>query len=709
MTNTFHKTKRKLLEQRRDELVEEIEAAYGQLGRELNAATQKRIERQIAALEAELLKIESELEGLAARSEPKKVEPDKPAIPIQTSGDKKDFQVLSDALQIVPEHNGRPYKAGPAQWWVRLQVESNQLVPECRGQLYQLLQLENEEDTDGKPVPESQVSLLSWADNKFTPITIQPHTSQYLDLAWRAHGDPPIPAGELRVASSRDEGTRNTHSPDWGQRQDFIPLKPGHYLLVVRLIAKDFAPLECTYRLHWPGPGQEDAILLTEMNAAPVSPITILEQSGAAAVTLGGSPDKPLTDTLPSLPGTIETAGNFIKRWLWVQFLLWTAASAISFTSNLGGVLDLSLPIRLVVLLVLILGGGVVILAVSLMPAQRANYRPWDRVLTTILLVAMMLPLLFMWQTEANRAVIADTITTPTPSPTPTTTVVVAAEPVATPQPTVRSMPLGLVQHTTPTGRIVYTCFVDNVDQICVMDTDGQNQQQLTFTETTNFYPSFSADGQQILFTSRRDGNFDIYVMNSDGSDQRPLTRNMGDLYAAVLSPDGSRVAFTSAGNIWVMDVDGTNLHTLTNTPDTDLNPVWSPDGTKIAFFSNRDGQTGHYVMNADGSDVRRLPANLAEIGERSDWSPDGRWLVFHAGPQNSRQIYVIATDGSELYRLTERGSNLVPSFSPDGQWITYTAFRSGYMHIFIMRLDGSDVVQLTTDDRPNWQPRWGP
>ena len=35
--------------------------------------------------------------------------------------------------------------------------------------------------------------------------------------------------------------------------------------------------------------------------------------------------------------------------------------------------------------------------------------------------------------------------------------------------------------------------------------------------------------------------------------------------------------------------------------------PVFSPDGTRIAFMSTRDGQAEIYVVNVDGSNLRRL------------------------------------------------------------------------------------------------------
>ena len=73
--------------------------------------------------------------------------------------------------------------------------------------------------------------------------------------------------------------------------------------------------------------------------------------------------------------------------------------------------------------------------------------------------------------------------------------------------------------------------------------------------------PMIAFPGNDIAFSSTRDGNWDIYVMNADGSD---LTR-------------------------------------LTNATGADLAPAWSPDGRSIAFTSNRDGNAEIYVMNASG------------------------------------------------------------------------------------------------------------
>ena len=49
---------------------------------------------------------------------------------------------------------------------------------------------------------------------------------------------------------------------------------------------------------------------------------------------------------------------------------------------------------------------------------------------------------------------------------------------------------------------------------IYVMDADGSNQTGLMNGNSFGDDPSWSPDGNQIAFSSDRDGNYEIYVMN---------------------------------------------------------------------------------------------------------------------------------------------------------------------------------------------------
>ena len=256
-------------------------------------------------------------------------------------------------------------------------------------------------------------------------------------------------------------------------------------------------------------------------------------------------------------------------------------------------------------------------------------------------------------------------------------------------------------------GKIVFTCYVNQIDQICIMNADGSGRRQLTNFPTTAFYPSLSPDGQTAYFSSNQSGTFEIYSIDINGNGLQRLTNGIGSLYAPELSPNGERILFTNNGNgLWIMNPDGSNPHAITSKDDID--PTWSPDGSMIAFASNRQGQRQLFVANANGKKVNKV-TDLKGMGGRSSWSPDGTKLAFYRGPEGNHDIYVINIDGSGFQRLTNGGDNLGPSWSPDGQWIAFTSFRDGNNEIYIVHPDGRGEIRLTNSPISDWQPRWGP
>jgi serine/threonine-protein kinase len=332
-------------------------------------------------------------------------------------------------------------------------------------------------------------------------------------------------------------------------------------------------------------------------------------------------------------------------------------------------------------------------------------------------------PAIVVIDSTESPTLTVDPVTAETATIQPTTTVPPTATASATPLPTETAVPTPTPSPTLaptpipgpPIGQIVFTCFIDGVDEICRTNADGSGYTRLTNQNSTDFYASYTPDGSQITFSSRREGVYKLYIMNADGSNQRTILPNVGDTFAPEMSPDGSKVVFAAAQNgqqdIWVLDLASGQLTRLTDSSSDDQDPTWSPDGLQIAFASFRDGERAHFIMDADGSNTHRVNANVADKGGRSDWSPDGQWLAFYAGARGTQDIYMVRLDGSELRQLTTKSSNLAPSFSPDGQWLVFTSYRDsdGDGELFIMRPDGSDLRQLTFNDYTDWQPRWGP
>jgi len=196
--------------------------------------------------------------------------------------------------------------------------------------------------------------------------------------------------------------------------------------------------------------------------------------------------------------------------------------------------------------------------------------------------------------------------------------------------------------------------------------------------------------------------------MNADGSRLINLTHHPAANWTPAWSPDGTRIAFASGWTrddmqIYVMDIDGVVKGRLTN-QYWNAYPAWSPDGKRITYTSMREEKMWLYVMNADGSNVRRL-IDTPISARRPAWSPNGKRIAFTSGST----IYGIDADGGNLVTLIDNAADR-PAWSPDGNKIAFASnLGGGRPEIYVVNKDGTDLTRLTSNSVNDYSPSWSP
>ena len=256
---------------------------------------------------------------------------------------------------------------------------------------------------------------------------------------------------------------------------------------------------------------------------------------------------------------------------------------------------------------------------------------------------------------------------------------------------------------------------------------DGSNLVNITNEWLIDTDPAWSPDGRRIAFASTRGGGASqIYIMDDDGKYPQRLTEDNENDHPIWL-PNGHQVAFrTHDGNgVWWWRIYDLDSHEITkfSVPSYDFffqTPAWSPDGQYLAYMSlveqqeRNDGSSQIHVRSlVDSSDVALTNDVWANI--KPTWSHDGQQIAFFSerdGTYNMFALYVMNRDGSDVRRLTEPefSEEVMCTWSPDGREIAVG--NSVVMrNIFIVDVETGEVKKLlelpegVTASSPAWQP----
>ncbi|MGH7607824.1 MAG: hypothetical protein ACREME_10845, partial [Gemmatimonadales bacterium] len=235
--------------------------------------------------------------------------------------------------------------------------------------------------------------------------------------------------------------------------------------------------------------------------------------------------------------------------------------------------------------------------------------------------------------------------------------------------------------------------------------------------------PALTPDGREVAFFGDQGGFFiDLWLANADnGRVKRRLIKSTlnNDFEslrfihsAGTFSPDGRYFALAAKhedrDDLVLLDVRRNRVARRIEVPLNGLQtPSWSPDGQQLVFSGFDGGLSDLYVVNRDGTGLRRLTSDkYADL--HPAWSPDGKTIAFvtDRGPETDFETLRFGNLRIALYRLEsgtieplshmDYGKNINPVWSPDGQSLAFVSDRTGISNIFLYDLHESEAYQLT-------------
>jgi Tol biopolymer transport system component len=165
-----------------------------------------------------------------------------------------------------------------------------------------------------------------------------------------------------------------------------------------------------------------------------------------------------------------------------------------------------------------------------------------------------------------------------------------------------------------------------------------QTSSLLTNSSLQDILPKWSANGD-VAFSSSRSGSTEIYLWHHKTNEVKRLTQGLAATGYIAWSPDGMRLAFTAIDltpsnaqiiytDLYILDLAHPDEPPLRiEVVGNEREITWSPDGSRIAFV-NDDGDDEIYVVDGDGTNLRKLTDNVSPDYSPA-WSPDGTRLIW--------------------------------------------------------------------------------
>ena len=261
--------------------------------------------------------------------------------------------------------------------------------------------------------------------------------------------------------------------------------------------------------------------------------------------------------------------------------------------------------------------------------------------------------------------------------------------------------------------RLVFNATGNGGRDLFVIDLTSKKVKRITDTPDYEVWPTFSPDGQQIVYCAGVPGDRadHVFVHSLIDHSTRQMTKADANDVMPVFSPDGTLIAFArdkthnwgglaanweEAGVICVVGTNGAQERQLTSDDTYAYQPQFSPDGKSVNYST----MNGRFSIPVDGSG----PATLLP-GPADTWATsDGTLLAYTRGKYESdTMLYVADAHGANERRLTQGGYRAVFGRQNDKLYMLQSKWPDGPTGFPVYRIEEVLVSDGTRQAIVDW------